>query len=289
MNEFAELKHQDILIAGVIRNGEESVEKALRKILESLPEFNKIHILVVESDSSDETIKVLECLTETIPNLDYISLGNLQWNLPKRTERIAHARNVYLTEYLENPKYRNCHYLLVSDLDGVTNLLNAGSFNNCFRDDESIHTANQAAPYYDIWALRHPLWSPNDCWEEHAFFRSKYRWPERSLEKAIFSRMITLPSDSEPIEVESAFGGMALYPRKSLLKTEYRGISDDGNEVCEHVYFNARIRDNGFKILVDPQMINTGYTVHTSETKLYNKAKRISMYPFKFLVDLLKR
>jgi hypothetical protein len=97
--------------------------------------------------------------------------------------------------------------------------------------------------------------------------------------------MITLPPDSNPIEVESAFGGLAIYPRKSLLNAEYIGVTDKGKEICEHVSLNEKIRKNGFRVLVDPSLINTGFTEHTREKKFRYKVKRFLLYPIKYFTS----
>jgi glycosyltransferase involved in cell wall biosynthesis len=283
MNSLPNLHNLEILVSGVIRNGETTLGKSISEIISSLPEFKRIHILIVESDSSDNTVGELEKIAEIYPDFSFITLGNLQERMPSRTERIAYARNVYLSEFQKNSKYKACSFLLVSDLDGITELLKKESFINCFKDEITVHTANQAAPYFDIWALRHPLWSPNDCWAEHTFFRSKFKWPETSLQKSILSRMITLPPNTELIEVESAFGGLAVYPRKSLINAQYEGLSGDGTEICEHVTLNRCIKRNGYKIVVNPSLINTGYTSHTIEKKFRYKLLRYLKYPFKAL------
>jgi glycosyltransferase involved in cell wall biosynthesis len=271
----------EILVAGVIRNGEKTISKAVAEIVDALPEFKKIHLLIVESDSSDRTLSELERISGEYPDLRYISLGNLREKFPKRSERLAYARNRYLSEFQNSTRYENCSFLLVSDLDGVTDLLTKESFQGCFEDNLTVHTANQAGPYYDIWALRHPYWSPNDCWEEHAFFRSKLRWPETSLQKSILSRMITLSPDQELVEVESAFGGLALYPRNCLKGAVYEGVSKEGFEVCEHLSINQRIKLNGFRIVVNPSLINTGYTDFSIHKKFQYKILRYLKYPIK--------
>lgn len=286
MINVAKLNNLEILVSGVIRNGEKTLNKSISEIMSSLPEFKKIHVLIVESDSSDDTVGVLESLAQMYSDFRYFTLGNLQEKMPSRTQRLAYVRNLYMREFQNNPDYRNCSYLLVSDLDGVTDLLNKKSYMNCFTDETTVHTANQAAPYYDIWALRHPFWSPNDCWAEHEFFRTRYRWPETSLQNSVLSRMITLPSDSELIEVESAFGGLAIYPRASLLKAEYSGLLSDGREICEHISLNLRIRQNGFKIVVNPSLINTGYTEHTKEKKFLFRLLRYLKYPVKLFLKI---
>ena len=52
----------EILILGIIKDGEKTLEKEVKNIQNSFLGFNKIHWFVVESDSSDKTTKVLEKL-----------------------------------------------------------------------------------------------------------------------------------------------------------------------------------------------------------------------------------
>jgi hypothetical protein len=63
--------------------------------------------------------------------------------------------------------------------------------------------------------------------------------------------MITIPEDSDWIEVDSAFGGFAIYRRSSLADTAaYEGVE------CEHVTFHDHIRRNGGRIFINPKLIN---------------------------------
>ena len=39
-------------------------------------------------------------------------------------------------------------------------------FYSCWQyQNWDVFTANTSDIYYDIWALRHNNWSPNDCWQ----------------------------------------------------------------------------------------------------------------------------
>ena len=278
-----------LLVAGTIRNGAASLETSVFRLSNALSRFKRVMWLLVESDSSDETIGKLTELSGRYSDFKFVSLGSLSADFPKRTERLAYARNIYLEEFQLNPRYRDCNYLVVADLDGVNNLISQEGIDSSWEmGEDATITANQSGPYYDIWALRHPLWSPNDCWSELEFFKSKYKWPESALKKSVLSRMIKIDREQSPIEVLSAFGGMAIYPRNSLSEAKYVGLDPTGREVCEHISISQKIRENGYKVFINPKMINTKYTEFSIEKKFSRKMIRIFRYPYKVVQNYLK-
>jgi len=280
------MKHSPpkILISGTIRNGARYLEESIERIETAFASLSEVSWLVIESDSSDETLLVLRKISERNQNFKYISLGNLAEDYPKRTDRIARARNEYLGEFQNSNDYSECTHLVVADLDGVNDFLTREGVSSTFEIGGGfVITANQEGPYYDIWALRHEYWSPNDCWKELDFFKENIWWPESALEKSVLSRMITIGTHEAPIEVLSAFGGLAIYPRDSVRNLVYSGLDEHGEEVCEHVSFSAGVRANGFKILINPKMTNTRYTDFSIEKKFSRKLLRILIYPIKYL------
>lgn len=279
-----------VLVAGTIRNGAASVRDSITTISKGFEGVAEVKWLVIESDSTDDTIRVLDEIANQIENFQYISLGNLSLKHPKRTDRIAQARNVYLEKFQSSDDYSDCTHLVVADLDGVNNLISKTSIQSTFKlNSQDVFTANQSGPYYDIWALRHELWSPNDCWAELEFYKKWYQWPEYALQKSVLSRMIHIPTDATPIEVLSAFGGFAIYPRASVKDATYIGLDEAGNEICEHVTFCEKIRMNGSKIFINPSLINTKYTEISAQKLLRNKVKRMANYPIKFLTFLTRK
>jgi hypothetical protein len=272
-----------VLIAGTIRDGAHAIEESVQKIEAAFVAIPEVKWLVIESDSSDDTLSVLKNISERNQNFKYKSLGILSERYPARTDRIARARNEYLRLFQDSSEFSDFTHLVVADLDGVNNLLTREGVTSTFElSKESVVTANQLGPYYDIWALRHEFWSPNDCWKELEFFKRRVQWPERALEKSVLSRMITIDTEEEPIEVLSAFGGLAIYPRDSVRNLEYCGLNEYGEEVCEHVQFSEGVRQNGFKILINPKMTNIDFTDFSVEKKSRRKLLRILKYPFKY-------
>ena len=125
-------------------------------------------------------------------------------------------------------------YIVIADLDDVNDSLSNVAVQSCWeRTDWDVCTANQDGPYYDIWALRHQLWSPNDCWEMKRFLVSHGVDHSKAMQSAVFSRMIRIPKNSPWIEVDSAFGGLAIYRSDCLRHAKYNGVSSSGYEVCD--------------------------------------------------------
>jgi hypothetical protein len=237
--------------------------------------FGRVGFLVIESDSSDSTLNELEKLSQNIADFKYKSLGNLADKIPNRVDRITYCRNAYLEEIEGNRDFADFDYIAVADLDGVNKDLTQEAVRSCFiRSDWDACAANQSAPYYDIYALRHPSWSPNDCWIFEKELRQAGMNPVAAREKAVYSRQIVIPADADWIEVESAFGGLCIYKRSALVGCVYRSYTNDGTPVCEHVEFHLQIRDLGGTIYINPKLINSGWNIHSSSKRLHKYIKR---------------
>ena len=250
---------QDLLVVGLTRNCGAALASEVQRIAAALPPFRRTHWFVVESDSSDDTPAVLESLTRQRPDFRFACLGSLQSSLPQRTERLAHCRNAYLEHLRSHPSCGGVRYVLVADLDGGNNRLTAAALASCWqRQDWDACTANQVGLYYDVWALRHPLWSPGDCWQQARFLASLGQDEERAKMATVFARMVSLPPDAPWLEVESAFGGLALYRAEALrdVGVRYEGLSPQGEAVCEHVAMHAALRARGRRLFINPALIN---------------------------------
>lgn len=263
-NHMLDTGTKNVLIAGVVRDCAKGIKTDILRLQSSLTNFNQVHWFVVESDSEDNTSLKLNELASDIDNFRFISLGTLSKQYSLRTDRIAFCRNIYIRELRENSLYREIDFVVVADLDGINQLISQEAISSCFtRDDWSVCTANQEGPYYDIWALRHKVWCPNDCWQQSAFLKKYGLSAQKANLSAVYSKMLVIPEDAPWIEVDSAFGGLAIYRKCALEKARYIGVREDGTEICEHVTLHQQIRDHGFKIFINPALINARHTRYT--------------------------
>ena len=250
------------LVVGIVKNCQNTITKDIERLKSSIPIFKSLEFLIIESDSSDQTILELSKLSTKINNFKFISLGKLADKLPSRTERLAFCRNVYVEEIEKN--YKGVSYVIISDLDDINKELSFDSISSCFnRSDWDMCAANQNGPYYDIWALRHNLWNPVDPYKQLNFFQSfSYSFLNKYVN--IYSKMIKIPMNNNWIQVESAFGGIAIYKRHCFdFGARYKGIDKLGNEVCEHISFHEELLKRNLKLFINPKFINATLTEHS--------------------------
>ena len=268
------------VLVGTARNLEKSLPKEIPKLIESLETEFELKVFIVESDSDDSTIMELSRLKELFPNLDYVSLGKLAGEIPDRVSRIRYCRNVYVEEIRTNPKYKDSEYIIVADLDGVNSKLKAIDVTSTMKLNIEWDglMANQSAPYYDLYALRHDQLMPRNFLIdiENAVGSSSHLRKE-----LIWKRMIRIDPNMEPILVKSAFGGLAIYKKWIFERFDYGG-NKSSNE-CEHVYLNLEACESGAKLFIVPSLINSGWNEHNLSKyfitrNLLRLKRRVSRY-----------
>lgn len=252
-----------ILLAGPVRNVAHTIQNEIETLAASLGNFKEIHCFVVESDSSDDTVKKLEELQGVIKNFSFVSVGNLSNKYPRRTDRIALCRNLIIDAVATRPEYADIDYIAMADMDGMNALVTPEKIAQCWEVDEpwDVITANQLGEYYDIWGLSHPYWNPIDCWEQ------KHRLEgilghEMAQSIAVTCKQSPIDPRADLIEVDSAFGGLGIYTRQSFLAGRYAGTDDQagGIDVADHIPFHRDLRQKGYRIFINPALINCDKT-----------------------------
>lgn len=261
----------NILITGIVRNCANTISQEYEILNKAFSGCKSIDWFLVESDSTDKSLECLESLRLKSPHFQFESLGSLGGKIPERTERLAYCRNKYISR-LTNPEYQKIDYVVVADLDLANRLVTREIIEKSFLFDEhwDVLTANQIGPYYDVLALRHPLWCNQDCEATYKFLRKHQISHIDSLNAAVLSKMITIPSNAQPIPVSSAFGGLAIYKMEVLQGRRYIGYGPAGEPCCEHVSLNESITADGYKIFIHPALINNSLNEH-SKRKLWHR------------------
>lgn len=265
----------ELAIVGLARNCQMTLKRDIGVLARASRNFSRVRFLVIESDSSDATLAMLRGLQAQRGDFEFVTLGGLTPQHPLRSDRIATCRNRYLDELQHNPLYADTDYIVVADLDGANRDLRTEALESCWQSDLpwDVCAANQRDAYYDVWALRHADWCPVDCWRQYRRLRPHFGH-EQALTLAVHSRMVKLTPGSDWIEVDSAFGGLALYRREALLAARYCGLDDAGEQICEHVLFHAGLRGRGFRIFINPALINAHRTVHSARTRPHVRLRR---------------
>jgi len=269
------IQTDELVILGICRDVGEPLTENLERLRFAFNDFSKVHMRVVESDSSDSTVEALHQYRANSPDFDFESLGMLESTIPDRWERIAFCRNRAAELLLSDIRLRNCRWVVVADLDGINSEITPrAAISSWSRSDWDVCTANQGAPYYDVFALRHPTWSPNDCWIHEAELIDKGTHPIVAREVAIYSRQKLIPTDAEWVPVDSAFGGLAIYKRDFYLLGKYSGKTGNGARTCEHVPFHEDLKAAGARIYINPALINSYWNEHNYKHSFLNRVKR---------------
>lgn len=254
------IQQATVLLAGTARNVGPYIRKEMKHLIAATQGFKKVFVLIIESDSSDNTIEVLEQLKRDVPNFDYLALGQLSKTIEIRTERLAYCRNQIIQALKTNPKYGQVDFVMLADLDGLNTHLKASSVSQCWNTDIpwDVVTANQLDFYYDVWTLRHKHWSPGDCIVQQKNLEQIFGY-DQSTNLAVWAKQMKLPPSIGYIEVEAAFGGFAIYKKNAYISGTYVGsqVTDgEWHEACEHVAHCTDMRKNGYRIFINSALIN---------------------------------
>lgn len=230
-----------------------------------------------ENNSVDRTVRLLEKFNAKHGRGLVRSYGDLQSQIRSRTERLALLRNRCIDEILGSERLRDFDFVVVIDLDAVNETIDKNRLLELMRMDDpdwAAVFANQSERYYDIWALRHPTWSPDDCWKR-VRERPAGMTKEEAVAEFVQKRREKIDPDRGFIEVESAFGGLGLYRLSALDGCRYVGLAADGTETCEHVAFHNDMRENGGRLYVDAKLLNgRGSHRHNSGMSLKTRLLR---------------
>jgi FkbM family methyltransferase len=253
-----------LVFAGCARDCEPFLEGVLENIERFGTGFESTGYVFVENDSTDGTQAILQRWIAGRANARLLTGEVADVQQSPRTARIANARNAYM-DFIAASDLRTFDYLVVIDLDDVNAAEMSGevfrtavSYLEAHRDHVGLFACSNPV-YYDVWALRHPTWCPNDVWAEVG--ACKELPYAQAVERFVYSRQLSIPANSEPIPVQSAFGGLAIYRLNAVLASRYVGSTAVGTECCEHVMFNATAATQG-RLVIFPPLRNQAPSAH---------------------------
>lgn len=266
-----------VLITGCAQNCAPWLPAVLGNVERLRGLFNSSRVLLLENDSSDASVDAIRAYASSSRDVHALGFPGLNARIPIKTVRLAHLRNTALAWLEQNGGWESLDLLVVLDLDAV---------NSAPWDLEAVDTAlrwwqrqpaaaglfaNQQGPYYDLWALRHPKLCPDDIWA--AMLQRHGAQPELSdaqlLEAVYEPRMFSLSPQEAPLEVDSAFGGLAVYSAAWLARSgaryageqplAWRGPAGERWlrwQCCEHVALHRQLRAAGGRLWIHPALIN---------------------------------
>jgi hypothetical protein len=260
-------------ICALARQNAAALPDTLARIGELRDCFEGSSALLITNDSTDATPDILRRWKAASEGVEILCLDGLAASIKARTDRLAAARNLGLHHLRQAMESGRCFDVMVAlDTDGINAQLVTGdafvAAVTSAPQDWAALFGNQRQAYYDIWALRHRKWCPGDCWQD---VQRAARWypPQlrgRAVAKAVRhlvgERQVRIPSESDPISVDSAFGGIGIYRAEALTGVWYSGRDEAGREACEHVSLNLRLRAAGGRLYILPALLNDAPSEH---------------------------
>ena len=262
------------LLVGTISNAEDVFERDFKRVFNSLNKLGDVDVFLVESDSQDKTVNLLASLERLHKGFKYKSLGKLETSISNRVERIRLCRNYYVEYIRQNNGSHNWDYVVVADLDGMNSQITsrkiARSLSTSSRWDACF--ATQTFGYYDLYALRAKNWVEKDVFEEleqlkrrHPFHKKSrfqslnflyaYWHFDKLRAEAIYSKMRHLTSGL--IDVDSAFGGFAIYKSFVFQTFDYLPENVGVPYKCEHLDLHSKCKKSGLSLVIDSGLTNS--------------------------------
>jgi glycosyltransferase involved in cell wall biosynthesis len=253
------MKEYSVVFVGPVRNCGRYLRDVFKNIERIGSLFKSYSCVFVESDSTDNSLEILEEYSKVNPNVFVASLGDLEPRIQSRTLRIATARNCAI-QICEEKGLLDTHdfYVQLCVDDVMAQEMDLEGIKSCFKYDISewdCMTANQNT-YYDLWTLRKKGWLDYDCWYEvHA--RPDYMSFEDAKNIFVQSRFIKIPKNYGLIEVDSAHGGFSIYKSSIVKGCRYRGYNEKNNfEESDIISFCEGVKAKGGKIFINSELIN---------------------------------
>jgi hypothetical protein len=242
------IQDKNICITGLARNIEPVLQNSLNHLSSICGLFNNCNVVIFENDSSDNTKNILQSWQQS--NY-YLISQNLKATHPTgssksllRTTALANYRNICKNYIVDNIKTK-LDYIIVIDLDfrgiDINGILNSFGWISSSNIDGIVGIAYMLLkdPFdkitilnYDSWAFRH-TW-----WDDH---QEQMPWFEK------WCPFI----GSQPIKVNSAFGGIGIYSADPYLSCNYDGYD------CEHVCFHKNLYNKypNFNLSLNPSQL----------------------------------
>jgi len=263
-NAKQKIKEINIIIYGTIRDISNDFFTSFTNLDIIAESFNKVHIIILENDSSDNTRQLLIDWYKKLNNskiTKHIILENNLDNLfPLRGTRLAYCRNLILENIQKFNLQNTFSYAIHCDLDDRFWSINFDSIATCFQYNTDLWDVmtcvNSQRNYYDFWALR--------C--NNTFFNINiFSCDAKGLDYNIYISEFEdyLKSSNSLIPVQSSFNGLGIYKISSLLKGRYNSsynclICNNKNRGCyednDHIGLHKQLIKDNCKIFINPDL-----------------------------------
>lgn len=267
-------KNKSIIFCGIARDVGFRLQRNIECIKRTGEGFKKHKTFIYENDSLDSTVEILEKNKSDV--FDYVSEMRSDKNYREKIDNredpwhynrcivLAECRNKYIQHI--NSLEEKYDYICILDLDLKGGWSYDGIYHSIFIIEQEKNIGCVSA--YGVLADKsgkHMLEDHHNSdyimYDSFAFRPLNYDFGVHLLSTPSFNNL-HFNNGQEPIEVCSNFGGMAIYKQDAISGCSY-GAKEwrEGYVDPDHVVFNRQVRNNGWKVLLNPSMI-VSYSNH---------------------------
>jgi len=242
----------DAVIVAIARNAMPHLQNTLELVDELQRGFNDCRLYVYENDSADDTARVLDAhaATRQWATVEHETLGVCDGRgfEKERTRRLAACRTK-CQEWVRRNAF-NTSWTIVLDVDPHHGFSVDGVFHSiaclCALQAQPSVLEPGAMASFSLYAVENETGAKGIAQYDSWAARLNW-WRDRKEEIGLawFSAMLP-PVGSPPIPMNSAFGGLCVYPTRAYLAGQYDG------EDCEHVPFHQSLRRAGYQLYLNP-------------------------------------
>jgi hypothetical protein len=254
------MKNTRIIISGLFKDSAKKFPLFKKRINNLSKYFKDLHIVIFENDSSDNSRMLLLDWERTQPNVHIIKLLDNDFCLLKRKSAVLYGtlndrRMRMMSEYRNYIKqYVDLYY---SDFDYFT-MIDTDTAGPFMVDGLAHSFSTQSTLNWDMISAngRTGLLFTLGSFKYYDPL-SLYNYDKNKSYNTmnIINIIHYLDSiENDPIKVDNAFGGFAIYKMSSVKNVSY--IPADGKYICEHTIFTNNMKLNGHsKFYIDPKLI----------------------------------
>jgi hypothetical protein len=240
-------KDLEVVIVGLARNLGDLLPVTMDRIYETANMFKSAKVVIVENDSTDGTAESLEQWAKEDPGMVIVETTTtgrpqLRGFEPERMQYMAEYRA--RCQELVRQHCHECDYVIVVDTDAWGGWSNPGVLNGIAWHERNLTAGCMAST--SLFKHAGIQVSGESKWCHYDQFA--FRWYGWAIRLEPWFPFWLPPPGVDPLEVKSAFGGLAIYKADAYLEAEYS--SPDGD--CEHVHFHKSMLSKGWTIHLNP-------------------------------------
>lgn len=250
------------VIVGLARDIAGDLPYTLRNIERLATLFSKVSFVFFENDSKDGTLKILQDWAVG-RDCHVLSELGIHGNFAIRTQRTAYCRSKLQAFAFQH--YIDRDYIVMLDMDRPARFIDMGGVEQAlaYIDGEpSVGAvfANSLPFYYDLWALRHERWCPDDCWLEVDQAMTAGESFADAERRIVSDRQHYLAPSSPPFQVGSAFNVLGIYRARAFWMGRFMGMLPNGIPIVEHTPFSVLMtKHSGLSLMIFPAMVTSPY------------------------------